>query len=60
MGIASIVYGDWVGDELSRLIIAPVALCCMTLFVANKTGLFLLLMGTSKNGAFLSRMAIDS
>ena len=44
MGIVSIVYGDWVGDELSRLIIAPVALCCMTLFLANKTGLFLLLM----------------
>ena len=44
LGIASTVYGDWVGDNLSRLIIVPAALFCMILFVANKAGLFLALL----------------
>ena len=44
LGIAATVYGDWVGDNLSRLIIVPAALFCMILFVANKTGLFLALL----------------
>ena len=44
LGIAATFYGDWVGDNLTRLIIVPAALLCMILFVANKTGLFLALL----------------
>ena len=44
LGIAATFYGDWVGDNLTRLIIVPAASLCMILFVANKTGLFLALL----------------